>query len=140
MKILRNIGIVASVVGGGIACYGYSKYSEAKSMLKALRDGDRLLGTNSTKSIDLWSGYSDNYKLILIVGAIILICGIIFFISGLMSGNNNRKLSPMQSDSTSINSNVDISDRLKKLERLKKEGVISSEEYEEKRKELISLL
>lgn len=137
-KVLKSIGGVASVIGAGITWYGYSKYSEANSMIDALYAGDALFGGNSD-SIDLWSKHADNYKIVLIVGAVILVVGVILLVSGLVSGNKEQDVSKTVSVSRETDKG-DLSDRLKKLDELKSSGLISQEEYEEKRKQLISSL
>lgn len=138
-KTLKSIGGVASVIGAAITWFGYSKYDGARSMAKALNAGDHLFGGNSSDSIDLWSGRADNYKLVLIIGAVILVVGIILLISGFVSGNKGQEIKetvriPDDSDKS------DLADRLKKLDELKNSNLISQEEYEEKRKQLISSL
>ena len=131
---------MTAIIGGCITGYGYFKYGKAQSMISALRDGDALLGNDSSKSIDLWSSYSSNYKLMLIIGAVILVIGIILLISGLLSENNSVISTEQSVSANADNSNNNISERLGRLEELKKEGMISEAEYEEKRKELISSL
>lgn len=135
-KTLKNIGAVASIVGLIITIYGFIKFRDAQTMLSASRSLSSFSNTGNFKSIRIWEGYSNNYKLILIIGAIILIIGIILLISGLMSGSNVEPNIEPVSDNT-VN-DVDISDRLKTIDNLRAEGLISQEEYEEKRNKLIS--
>ena len=138
-KTLKSVGGVASIIGAAITWFGYSKYDGARSMDKALNAGDHLFGGNSSDSIDLWSGRADNYKIVLIVGAVILVVGIILLVSGFVSGNKGQEIRE-----TARVSNVpdkdDLFARLKKLDELKNSNLISQEEYEEKRKQLISSL
>lgn len=133
-KSIRNIGIVASIIGAVITCYGATKNKEAQSMLRALHSGDKLFGTRSTTGINAWTEYSNNYKFILIVGSIILVVGIILLIAGLMG--------QISSENTNIHEahtiEFDVTEKLKKLEELKTTGLITEEEFAEKRKDLLS--
>lgn len=137
-KILKSIGGVASVIGAAITCYGYSGLDESQSMIRALEAGDDLFGGSSSKSIDIWSEHADNYKIVLIIGAVILVVGIILLISGFVSGSKAQDVHPVSAANESDKGN--LADRLKKLDELKSTGLISEEEYEEKRKQLISSL
>lgn len=144
-KIVRNIGAVASIIGAIITGYGFNKFSEAKSMVKTLEDGDALFGGSSSNSINIWASQRDNYKLMLIIGAIILVIGIIFLISGIISGSDKT-----QRESETIHSRTetnmgnsaekDIQERLNKLEELKEKKIITDAEYLEKRKDILSSL
>lgn len=130
-KIIINIGITASIIGGIITGYSTSKYNEAKSMLNALHSGDKLFGTYSGDAIKIWTNHSDNYKIMVIIGAVILAVGVILLISGLItaSGNKNQK---------EVVDDLDIAERLKQLENLKANELISEDEFMEKRKELLN--
>lgn len=135
-KTLKNIGVVASVVGLIITIYGFIKFRKAQAMISASKAAGSLFNANNSNSIQIWENHSNNYKLILIIGAVILIIGIILFISGLMSGNH-VELNKEPASNNTVN-DIDISDRLKTIDKLRAEGLISQEEYEEKRNNLIS--
>lgn len=137
-KTLKSVGGVASIIGAAITWFGYSKYDGARSMAKALNAGDHLFGGNSSDSIDLWSGRADNYKLVLIVGAVILVVGIVLLVSGFISGNKGQEIHPVVTANGSDKG--DLPERLRKLDELKSAGLITQEEYDEKRKQLISSL
>lgn len=132
-KSIRNIGIVSSIIGAIITCYGATKNKEAQSMLRGLRSGDELFGTHSTTSINVWTEHSSNYKIILIVGSVILVVGIILLIAGLVSQSNSNNTNVHE-----VHTEFDITEKLKKLEKLKTTGLITEEEFAEKRKDLLS--
>lgn len=133
-KSIKNIGIVASIIGAVITCYGATKNKHAQSMLRALRSGDELLGTRSTRGINAWTEHSSNYKIILIVGSVILVVGIILLIAGLVGQINSNNTNVHEVHTIEI----DITEKLKKLEELKTTGLITEEEFAEKRKDLLS--
>ena len=137
-RTLKSIGGVASVIGAGITWYGHSGFAKSQSMISALNAGDALFGGSSSKSIDIWSGHADNYKIVLIIGAVILVVGIILLVSGFVSGSKGQEVHPVVM--TNDSDKRDLTERLKKLDELKNSGLISQEEYDEKRKQLISLL
>lgn len=140
LKMLRNIGIVASVIGAIITGYGYYKYDEAKKMSKVLSDGQDLFGisSSSSKALNIWSENEGNYKIVIIVGCVILIVGIIMLVSGLMNAENKKIKDDVKTES--VQESKDVVDRLKQLEELKKSGLITEEEYERKRKDVLSSL
>lgn len=142
-KTMAILGGVASIIGGIVAFKGFYDYSEANGMLKALKDGDALLGTDSSNSVGFnsWSGKASNARIMLIVGAIILVIGIIILIAGIVSAMAaNKATSEYSSVQSSVNPKVDITDRLKQLEDLKNKGIITDAEYDEKRKKIINEL
>ena len=138
-KTLKSIGGVASVVGAGITWYGYSGMAKSRSMINALNAGDALFGGSSSKSIDAWSGHADNYKIMLIIGAVILVVGIILLVSGFVSGSNRQDVHSV-TVTNELDNKSNLTERLMKLDELKYSGLISQEEYDEKRKQLISSL
>ncbi len=115
-KTLKTIGGVATVIGTLITGYAYYKFDEANSMIRALEDADWFLGTDSSSGIEIWTNHSDNYKIILIVGAVILVVGIILLVSGIFAKGCNVNISnPVDSMSVQTQENKDLTERLKKL-------------------------
>ena len=86
-KNLRIVGLVSSIIGLIITVFGLYKYDEAKGMVRALGQGAALFGsTDSTyRSEAVWLSEMNNYRLVIIVGAIILVVGIILLISGIIN-------------------------------------------------------
>lgn len=86
-KNLRIVGFVSSIIGFIITAFGIYKYEEAKGMVKALGQGSALFGsTDSTyRSEAIWLSSMNNYRIVIIVGAIILVAGIILLISGIIN-------------------------------------------------------
>lgn len=130
-------GAIASIAG-------YAKYHEAKGMVGALEDGASLFGYDSVseRSISIWESYASNHRLVLIIGLIVLFVGVIFMFTGILLGMQESRYNEERGKaSTDINSlEVNIQERMEKLNSLKDNALISDEEYEEKRKEIISSL
>lgn len=138
-KPMAILGAVASVIGGIIGYKGYHDYSEANGLIKALNDGDALLGTDSSASTSIWSTQASNARIMLIVGVVILVIGIIVLIAGIVSGMTTKQIAPeYRPVQTSVQPKANISDRLSQLEDLKNKGIITDAEYDEKRKEIIN--
>lgn len=74
----------------------------------------------------------------LIIGAVILVVGIILLVSGFVSGSKGQEVHPVVTSNDPDKGN--LTERLKKLDELKSAGLITQEEYDEKRKQLISSL
>lgn len=142
-KLIRNIGLVASVVGAIVAIFGYYKLNAANSMAEAISNIGYSAST--LKSYNIWDNRAKNYKIVLIVGLIILVVGIILFVSGIVSMINSEsaaKLNTNNIDENNINNtsniNKTISEKLKELDDLKGNGLITEDEYNEQRKKIIS--
>lgn len=140
-KLIRNIGIVSIIVGVIATVFGFKNFNDANSMVKALEDGGSLFGytDSTTSSIDLWTSRSNNYKIVMIVGAVILLVGVIMFFSALMSKQKTSSESNTQNIPQQHN-NQNIEDKLKNLEDLKNRGIITEDEYIEQRKRMLSEL
>lgn len=136
------LGTVSSVAGAIVSIVGYRKYHNATRMIGALESGADLFGHSSTteRSISLWGSYASNYRLVLIIGLIVLFVGVIFMLTGILLGIQESNHTT-EHGNTNINSpGADIQERLDKLNTLKDNALISDEEYNEKRKEIISTL
>ena len=142
---ITTIGAVSSIVGAGISAFSYYKYQDSKMMLRTV-DASGVFGgfdADYFTSRNIWSNYVNNYKTALIVGLIVLAVGIILLISGIASRGKEGQAA-IQNDNTtccdSVAPNVSPRDRIEHLNVLKSEGLISEEEYEEKRKDILSSL
>lgn len=83
---LKRTGIVSTIVGACVSGFGYYKFDEAKSFMKASEDGYALFGGDFSSSLNTWSIWAEKamiYRIMLIIGIIFLIIGIIMFVSGL---------------------------------------------------------
>lgn len=139
-KTLTIVGGVSTTIGGMITAYGLNKYLEAKSMINALVDGDVLFGGDSSTTQDIWNNHMGDAKIMLIIGSVILIIGIILLISGILSKKNTQLPETANEISHNEDSSKDnLLEQFKELDKLKKAGYISDEEYESKRKKMLGL-
>lgn len=125
-KNVKIVGVVCSLIGLIVALFGKVKYDSADSMYGTAS----YFGENKTS--ELWEGYMSNYKIVLIVGLIILLIGIIILVSGFM-------LSSKESGTYS-NNVTNSSDRLIDLQKMLDSGLVTQEEYNEKRKQIIDTM
>lgn len=132
-KNLRIVGIVSSIIGFIITAFGVYKYEEAKGMVKALGQGSALFGsTDSTyRSEAIWLSSMNNYRIVIIVGAIILVVGIILLISGII----NLKKETAKIENVEVN--VSTNGKMMELKAMLDNGLITSDEFEMKKKELL---
>ena len=143
-RAITILGTVSSVAGAIASIAGYAKYHEAMGMVGTLKDGASLFGYDSAskKSISIWESSASNHRLVLIIGLIALFVGVIFMFTGILLGMQESKHDE-ESGKTSTDTNrpgFNIQERMESLNRLKDNSLISDEEYEEKRKEIISSL
>lgn len=143
-RAITILGTVSSVAGAIVSIASYAKYHEAKGMVDALEDGAALFGYDSIseKSISIWESHASNHRLVLIIGLIALFVGVILMFTGILLGMQESK-----HDEENRKANTDtnrpgdnIQERMEKLNSLKDNALISDDEYEEKRKEIISSL
>ncbi len=127
-KSMRNLGIVGSVIGAIILIFGLVKYNDAKSMYKA----SSWFG--KTDSSQIWSGHMQNYKIYIIIGGIILVVFVIFAIAGVVNSKDKSSNSLTLSD---LQRNISVSDKMKELKIMLDNGLISQEEFDTKKKEMI---
>lgn len=120
---LKAIGGVSTIVGTAVTIFGVVKYNSAGDMYRA----SSYFGEN--KSSDIWSDYMSNYKIIIIVGAIVLLIGMIILLSGFFgSGENEIK---------EVKPNSSVSQKLSELQKMKEDNLITQEEFDEKRKQIL---
>lgn len=132
-KNLRIVGFVSSIIGFIITAFGVYKYEEAKGMVKALGQGSVLFGsTDSTyRGEAIWLSSMNNYRIVIIVGAIILAVGIILLISGII----NLKKETAKIENVEVN--VSTNGKKMELKAMLDKGLITSDEFEMKKKELL---
>ncbi|MCD8377900.1 MAG: SHOCT domain-containing protein [Candidatus Gastranaerophilales bacterium] len=139
-KTAAIIGGVSTVVGGGITAYGYNRYSLANNMISAQSGLDSLFGSSdsSRKTISIWEGRLDNYKIVIVIGAIILVIGVILLASGVIGLGSDKKKSASSQPKTQPKANNKMAE-LKELDELKDAGYITPDEYDAKRKNILGL-
>ena len=116
----KNIGLVGTIISGVLLFFGIYKYNYCISFFKA-----------SGYITTIWRDRANNYKIMIIVCAIVLLVSIILLISYLLKDKN-----------TVINQDINNStySKLQELEQIYKNGLISKDEYNNKRQELLSKL
>lgn len=102
-------------------------------MVKALGQGSVLFGsTDSTyRGEAIWLSSMNNYRIVIIVGAIILAVGIILLISGII----NLKKETAKIENVEVN--VSTNGKMMELKAMLDKGLITSDEFEMKKKELL---
>lgn len=113
---IKNVGIVGTVISGILLIFGIYKYNYSMNMYKA-----------SGYLTRIWKDRTDNYKLMIIICSVILLISIILFLSSLL---NDKDISVSQETSS-------VSHKLKELDQIYKDNLITEEEYNAKRQELL---
>ena len=131
--ILKFAGIIGTVIGIVLTGCGIYKRNYAQMFIKASNYVDR--------SFLIWSDHKRNATIMLVIGLAIIVIGLIIFFVGFLKANavanpesDNQTSKVNTADNTS---HIDIEDRLAKLDNLKSSGIITNEEYDEKRKKII---
>lgn len=127
-KNMRTLGVVGSIVGAIILIFGLSNYNNAKDAYKAAS------WFGETDTSQRWSGYMDNYKIFIIVGAIILAVFLILAIAGII---NTTTKSTSGISLPEIQNNVSVSEKVSELKKMLDNNLITQEGFESKRKEII---
>lgn len=113
----KNVGVVGTIISGILLIFGIYKYNYCISLFNA-----------SGFITTLWKNRANNYKIIIIACAIVLLVSIILLISSFLKDKNKY---PSQI-TTSTQS------KLKELEQIYKNNLITEEEYNNKRQELLN--
>ena len=113
----KNVGLVGTIISGVLLLFGIYKYNYCMSFF-------RTSGYITT----LWKDRANNYKIVIIVCAVVLLVSVILLISSLLKDRNTT--TPQLSNSTQS--------KLKELEQIYNDNLITEEEYNNKRKELLS--
>lgn len=132
---MRKVGIVGSIIGAIITLFGLYNYKNARGFYRALN----YFGPSNSASSGIWSDRMDNYKIVLIVGAIILVVSIILLLASPNSSttNNTQTFSDTNNLSEENVSSKDAYARLSQLESMRKDGLITEEEYQSKKKDIL---
>lgn len=123
---LKAIGGVGVIAGAAVTIYGVVKYKSAGTMYRTASN------VGAYESSDVWKGYMSNYKIFIIVGAIVLLIGAIILLAGFF-GSGNSKINV-------TNSNSNASQKMAELQKMKEDNLITQEEFEEKKKQILDAL
>lgn len=139
-QLLKMLGGIMAAIGAIVSGVGVKLRNEASATIDALVDGGDFSGYSSStiKSIAIWEEHLQNRTLIMVVGIIVLVVGVILFIAGVLKANAARN---PETQSFSDNSTVTAESaaaRLKKLQELREQNIISEDEYNVKRQEMLS--
>lgn len=131
-RIIQNTGIGISTIGVITSGIGSHLQKQANNMLKALDAGRRMFGFESStyRSIGIWESKLIKANTTFILGIILLIIGIVMCYCGYLKANAVKNPEGKVSDQNTV-------DRLNKLKEAKQLGLITVEEFEQKRKEII---
>lgn len=120
---MKIIGAVGTIAGAGVTIFGVTKYQSANVMYKT----SKAVGV----SADIWDSHMSDYKIYIIIGAIVLLIGAIVLISGfLVQGKQNQFTVSQEKEGST-------SEKLAELQKMLNANLISKDEYERKRKEII---
>lgn len=124
-----NISIVGIIIGGLITLISYMKFE------KANRHYNLSITNGNFDSAYAWSDDVEKFKIILIIGAIILVVSLICFIGSIMSSSQNNidNISDNKSDSKSLNA----TDKIIELKNMYNSGLITEEEFQDKKKDIL---
>lgn len=125
-KNLKAIGGVGTIIGVGVTIYGKMKYDSANAQYKAAS----YFGENKTS--DIWFGRLSDYKIFILVGAIVALISIIILLSGFLGSGSKENNEPIETKPT--NSALQ---KLSELQKMKENALITKEEFEEKRKKIL---
>lgn len=112
----KNIGIAGTVISGILLIFSIYKYNYCMSLFGA----SRYITTS-------WKDRAGNYKIMIIVCAVVLLVSVILLVSSLLKDKGNKTV--QVSNSTQ--------DKLQELEKIYNSGLINKEEYDAKRKDII---
>lgn len=140
-SILKTIGLVMAVIGAIASVVGIYLRNEADSMLSALNAGSSLFGYSSStyRSMSIWDEHLQKGNIVLIIGIILVVVGAVIFVVGYLKGNERKH--PEQASTAPLGNSADtanIAEKLKELDELKDQGILSEEEYSAKRQEIIA--
>lgn len=133
-KPMVSLGAVATLIGGSITIYGQQNYDRCDGMRRALEDIAR-----NSPGYQSWNSQCEDYRIVIIVGAIILVVGIIILLGGLFSPESNETVvgKPATPDPEP---KAEAPTRISKLNELRDKGLITEEEYNKKREEILNSL
>lgn len=142
-KICKMVGIILLLAGAISLFVGIYKNNEANDMMDALFDGADIFGYDQStyKSADRWLGHAESAKKLIIAGGVSSAIGMIFFVVGFFV-ENEVKHPEKKSDKGQLEQPVqtdvmDIKAKLIAIEQLKTDGLISEDEYTQRRKHII---
>lgn len=134
-NLVKVIGIVGSVIGTIVGIFGWYKYHGAKTMFNAASAAELFSG-GDPKASDIWEGYMGNYRIVLIIGLVILTVSIILLISGIISGSANTFVTD---GSSKVDKNdINIEEKLTEINNLLEKNLITNDEYETKKQEILN--
>ena len=119
---MKSVGVIGTIISVILLLFGINKYNNAISFYEA----SGCLAT-------VWRERADNYKIMIIVCSVVLLISIILLISSFFKDKNiNNTMVISSSNSTQ--------EKLQELEHIYKNNLITEEEYENKRKEILNKL
>ena len=138
-KKLKLSGLLTSLAGVVVALIGVLKLREARSMLKTLWHGSSIYGysSNTLSGESAWLGEITNSKVIIAIGAILIVVGVILLLYSISKSNGSvyePKIYHKPTENVSEQTNLD---RLSELKSLLDKGLITPEEYKIKRKSIL---
>lgn len=113
----KNVGLVGTIISGFLLIFGIYKYDYSLKLYKA-----------SGYLTRIWKDKADNYKIMIIVCAVVLLVSVILLVSSLLKGKNVNTISTSNTTQS----------KLKELEQIYKDNLITEEEYNSKKQDLLS--
>lgn len=140
---LKVIGIILILAGLITALVGIHKVNEAKEMLSALDDGARLFGYSDGyhSGVNAWEEHSEAGKKTETVGFVISGIGLVFFLVGITQSNADvRAENAAKKKEASKSGEKSIKERIKELNNLHENGLLTDDEYTKKKQDIIKEL
>lgn len=128
-KNMKSLGIVGSIVGLIVLIFGIIKSGEAEANFSAASFFGPSVGS------DIWADSMEDMKIVVIVGAIILVVSIIIAIAGFMSKSDSDEAH--QTDSINKEKEKEPSQKLSELQKMLDDKLITQDEYDKKKKEIL---
>lgn len=128
-NIIWNISIIGIIIGGLITLISYMKFE------KANRHYNLSITNGNFDTAYAWSDDVEKFKIILIIGAIILVISLICFIGSVMTTQQKtvENISNNKNDLKSPNT----TNKIKELKNMYDNGLITEEEFQDKKKDLL---
>lgn len=130
-SIVKTIGGVGTIISGVVDLYSAYQFSQSK----ALYEASSFFGSNNNGARMAFESMN-NYKFVIIVSSIILLVSIILLISGFIFSLPKNEDDLIEK----VNLTQNIPEQIQSLSKLKDEGIITEQEFIEKKKELLAKL
>ena len=141
-KVLKIFGVILILAGLIVTAFGIHKKNDAESMLKTHEAAGRLGGYSEyyEAGVKAWTKHINEGKTIEIAGLVTSGIGLVFCLVGITQANADERAKYAATRKTEKCVGTSTKEKLATIEDLKASGMISEEEYKQKRKEILDNL